>query len=153
MKILTFDQQDDLAIAKRSVAPLVHHVLHAEKCHADEVAIYFISVPEICRLHKEFFGDPSPTDCISFPYDDKKEGGYHLLGEIFVSPQAAVDFVLKKSEAINEECYRETSLYVVHGLLHLLGYDDIKDEERDEMRAAENRLMKQLIDKDLLLTA
>lgn len=123
------------------------------KVRTDEVSIYFVTTEEICRLHQEFFGDPSPTDCISFPYDQKREGGYHLLGEIFVCPKAALEYVLKLGEEINEDCYRETSLYVVHGLLHLMGYDDIRGEDKMKMEAQENRLMKELIEKNLLLSA
>ena len=123
------------------------------KSHVDEVSIYFVSTPEICRLHQEFFGDPSPTDCISFPFDKKKEGGYHLLGEVFVCPKAALDFVLKHGEELGEDCYRETSLYVVHGLLHLLGYDDIRGEDKMQMQKEDNRLMKELIEKELVLSA
>ena len=123
------------------------------KAHVDEVSIYFVTTPEICRLHNEFFGDPSPTDCISFPFDQEKEGGYFLLGEVFVCPQAAIDFVMTQGEELNEDCYRETSLYVVHGLLHLLGFDDIRGEDKMKMQQEENRLMKDLIEKNLVLTA
>ncbi len=133
---------------------MVKHALYMMKGHTDEVSIYFVTMAEICRLHQEFFGDPSPTDCISFPIDQKNEGaGYHVLGEIFVSPQAALDYVMRQSEEINEDCYRETSLYVIHGLLHLLGYDDIRAEDKMKMEREQNRLMKELIEKNLLLRA
>jgi probable rRNA maturation factor len=151
MKVLVFDQQYDLPIAQGSVKPVVKHVLAAEKRHTDEVAVYFVTTEEISRLHKEFFNDPSPTDCISFPLDQDHAIGFHILGEIFVCPKTAIEYVLKAGEEINEECYRETTLYLVHGLLHLIGYDDIEDDERKKMRAAEQRLMEPLIRQKLLL--
>ncbi len=152
MKVLVFDQQEDLPIQVESVKPVVKHLLSQEKQATDEVAVYFVSTEEIIRLHHEFFNDPSPTDCISFPLDQEEEGGgYHILGEIFICPKTAVDYVLKSGEGINEECYRELTLYLIHGLLHLIGYDDIEQEDRLEMRAAEARNMEPLIRQKLLL--
>lgn len=151
MKVLVFDQQHDLSIAQESVKPVVKHVLAAEKRHTDEVDVYFVGTEEISSLHKEFFNDPAPTDCISFPLDLEPTGGYHILGEIFICPKTALDYVLKAGEEINENCYLETTLYLIHGLLHLLGYDDIKDEDRKKMRAAEQRLIEPLIRQKLLL--
>ena len=104
------------------------------------------------ELHKQYFGDPKTTDCISFPMDSAQDAGYHVLGEIFVCPKTALDYVLKAGEEVNEDCYRELTLYLMHGLLHLIGYDDIEDQDREKMRAAENRLMEPLIRQKLLLS-
>lgn len=84
---------------------------------------------EISKLHAQFFDDPSPTDCISFPIDGS------LLGDIFVSPQAAIDYVQKKGGNVQSELL----LYVIHGLLHLMGYDDMEKNEKRRMRRAEKR--------------
>jgi len=93
-----------------------------------EVAIYFIGSRKITQLHAEFFNDPTPTDCITFPF------GGQLLGEILVCPKAALDYNPQKP-------YEETTLYIIHGLLHLLGYDDIDSKKRALMRREEKRLM------------
>ncbi len=151
MKVLFFDQQSDLVVLSESVAPIVKHVLKIEGRSTDEVAIYFVSTEEICRLHQDFFADPSPTDCISFPLDDQQTTGYHILGEVFVCPKTAMDYVLTSSEEFTEDIYTETTLYLIHGLLHLLGYDDIEDADRQNMRDAEQRVMRSLIEKNLLL--
>lgn len=151
MNVLVFDQQTDLTIDHASVKPVVEFTLAEEKQKTDEVAIYFVSTEEICRLHQEFFDDPSPTDCISFPLDKAQGVGYHVLGEVFVCPQTAVEYVLKSGEEKSENPYAEMTLYVVHGLLHLLGYDDVKDSDREKMRAAEARIMEPLIRQKLLL--
>ena len=94
-----------------------------------EVAIYFVGVRKITRLHAKYFNDPTPTDCITFPLLDNQ-----LLGEIFICPKAALDYNPKKP-------YEETTLYIIHGLLHLLGYDDIESKKRIRMRREEKRLM------------
>jgi probable rRNA maturation factor len=151
MKVLVFDQQCDLSIAQSSIKPIVKNVLALEKRKTDEVSVYFVTTEEICRLHKEFFSDPSPTDCISFPLDQAHETDYHILGEIFICPKTAIDYVVKAGEEINEDCYTEATLYLVHGLLHLLGYDDIEEEDQQIMRGAEQRLMEPLIRQKFLL--
>lgn len=151
MKVLVFNQQQDLPILVSSVKPIVKQVLEEEGCSTDELAVYFVPVEEICRLHAEFFNDPSPTDCISFPMDEKESSGYHVLGEIFISPQAAVDYILSDAQELTENVYIETTLYLVHGILHLLGYKDIEEHDVAKMRQAEARHMEQLIHKQLLL--
>ncbi|MFZ0565225.1 MAG: rRNA maturation RNase YbeY [Chlamydiales bacterium] len=151
MKVFVFNQQKDLFISKRGVKPIVKEVLSLEKRSTDELAIYFVSTEEISELHKEFFDDPSPTDCISFPIDQRQGLGYHILGEVFICPKTAIDYILKRGEEVNEDIYRETTLYLVHGLLHLLGYDDIEESDQKKMRAAENRHMHHLLREKVLL--
>ena len=66
--------------------------------------------------------------------------GYTILGDVFVCPETAVDYANTHDLAP----YHELSLYIVHGLLHLMGYDDILEEDRNEMRKAEEKHMKHL---------
>jgi len=148
MKIYIVNRQKDLSIRAFAVKPIVKEVLRNEELETDEVSIHFVSTAEICRLHEEFFNDPSPTDCISFPLDplDEKDSGYHILGEVFICPQTALDYDEKAA-------YTEVTLYLVHGLLHLLGYDDIDVKAQRKMRAAEKKHMELLASKNLLLKA
>jgi probable rRNA maturation factor len=140
------DRQEAVAIDAKSVAPLVEEFLRHEGVEADEVSIYFVSNEEISQLHADYFDDPTPTDCISFPLDEE-EAEYRMLGDIFVSPQVAQEYVA----AEGGELYAEISLYVVHGLLHLLGYDDIEEKDREEMRAAERGHMENLAKRSKIL--
>ena len=93
---------------------------------------------KISLLHKEFFDDPSPTDCITFPVDSE------YLGDIFVCPRVAEEYCPK-------EPYVETSLYIIHAILHLLGYDDIEDSTRKVMHKEQNRLLKLAIKHQCIL--
>ena len=102
--------------------------LQEKKVATQEVAIYFVGIRKITQLHAEHFQDPTPTDCITFPLNEQ------LLGEIFVCPKAAMNYNPKHP-------YEETTLYIIHGLLHLLGYDDIDRKKRARMRREEKRLM------------
>jgi len=149
---VVINEQTDLSIDESKVKPIVKLVLKCEQRKSDEVSIYFVSENEICRIHGEFFDDPSPTDCISFPMDKTEDTHHHILGEIFICPKAAIDYVLKDSEEVNQDPYRELTLYLVHGLLHLLGYRDEEDEARKQMHALQNKYLALLIKKQLLLS-
>lgn len=147
MNILITDEQSDLLIARSAIEKIVEAVLTAEGQKCDEVSIRFVDTPMICELHKQFFDDPSVTDCISFPIDDMEETGYRVLGEVFVCPKTALDY----AKANKTDPYGELTLYVVHGLLHLMGYDDIALPDIEEMRAAEQRHLNNLRAKGIVL--
>jgi probable rRNA maturation factor len=151
LRISVLNQQKNLPIAAASVKAVVKEVFSLEEAQTDELSIYFVTTEEICRLHKAFFNDPSITDCISFPIDlpGETHTGYHVLGEIFICPQTAIDYLLTQGK--DENAYQETTLYLVHGLLHLLGYDDVEKSDEQAMRTSENRHMQHLLAKDLLL--
>lgn len=129
------NEQEDLPLKEEIVQKIVAEVLahEGENCH--EVAINFVTTERICDLHNQFFDDPSPTDCISFPLDDADEVNYRVLGEIFVCPETAIKYATENQL----DPYEETTLYIIHGLLHLMGYDDLAPEEIDEMRKAETK--------------
>lgn len=142
MKVYFENLQTDLPIQTDAISPLVEAVLALEGCNCDEVGIHFVDPDEICNLHYQYFNDPSLTDCISFPIDGISEDviGYRVLGDVFVCPKVAMEYAAKRKG----DAYREASLYVVHGLLHLMGYDDIEEKDRVDMRAAEARHMRNL---------
>lgn len=98
-----------------------------------ELSIAFVGKGEISRIHNSFMGDPSPTDVITFPGDTEIE----QAGEIVVCPQVAKEF----AERENLDFPQELSLYLIHGYLHLCGFDDIAEEDRAQMRLAEQQAL------------
>src|SRR5262245_11517108 len=88
------NQQTDLSLSLEQVDRIVQTVIAFEKQTCSEVNVYFVDTPTICRLHGQFFDDPSPTDCISFPFDEETESDYRLLGEIFICPATAIEYSL-----------------------------------------------------------
>ena len=139
------NNQTDLPLNLKAVEALVHQVLATEGKTAGEISILFVSDPEMCEIHNTHFNDPSPTDCMSFPIDppipatDTPPEG-HCLGSVIVCPNTAITWAAEN----NGDPYEETALYTAHGLLHLMGYDDINKEDIIEMRAAEKRAMESL---------
>ena len=115
---------------------------------SDEVIIQFVEKQEIGKIHASHFNDPSPTDCISFPIDASGSPSPSVLGEVFVCPQVAIDY--GKDHHIDP--YEETTRYVIHGILHLIGYDDLTEDDRDQMKTQENSCLKTLTEKKLLIS-
>lgn len=143
------NRQSSLKISPTKVKRIVSQVLAEEGQACDEVAIHFVDTAAIMQLHEDFFGDPSPTDCISFPLDSECDSiPYQMLGEVFVCPETAIEYASKHQM----DPYEETTLYIVHGLLHLMGYDDLQPEDRKAMRKAEARHMRNLRKRSLQLT-
>ena len=98
-----------------------------------ELSVVFVTDKTIAQIHERFMADPSTTDVITFPAD----ATMNFAGEIIVS----VDHALKQAKALNEPFSRELSLYIIHGWLHLAGYDDRSDRDRSVMREAEKKAL------------
>ena len=90
--VTCFDEQEALPISLESLKEVVTTVMGLHGVSADEVVVHLVTKSRISALHDEFFDDPSPTDCISFPIEREKGVGHHILGEIFVCPQTAIDY-------------------------------------------------------------
>lgn len=139
MKVLVSDRQKDLPLKheRHKLEAIAMIVLGAEQKSCDELTFHFVTEPFISKLHKKFFNDPTITDCVSFPMDKASQAGYCYLGDVFVCPKQAILYAEEKGL----DPYREVTLYMVHGLLHLLGYDDIDPEDRKVMRTKEQKYM------------
>ncbi len=137
---------------------------HAEKflggCPAGELSLVFLTDPTLAQIHADFMGDPTATDVITFEGDPAAG----LAGEICVSADTAWKYVVgpapagprpSRSSALQKKRLAETralpsafsaelTLYIVHGWLHLAGYDDLQPAKKRRMRAAEARALKLL---------
>lgn len=98
-----------------------------------ELSLAFVTEEEISRLHEQFMADASPTDVITFPGDAE----FDLAGDICVCPAVARRYAEEHGAAFAEEL----TLYLVHGYLHLCGFDDVEDADREAMRKAEEEAM------------
>ena len=106
-----------------------------------EVHIVIVDDARMTELNEQFLGHPGSTDVLAFafvaenplPPDDEVQ----VAGEIYVCLDVAVAAAGEYGNSLGEECV----LYAVHGMLHLLGMDDHEPRQRDEMKAAEERVM------------
>jgi len=104
-----------------------------------QLAVYFIHAAEMARLNEQFLGHAGSTDVITFDYqEDAAPDGW--IGEIFVS----VDDAVAAAPRFRASWQLELARYIVHGMLHLHGCDDLRPAARREMKKEENRLLKAL---------
>lgn len=96
-----------------------------------ELSVVFLADSALAELHGRFLDDPSTTDVITF--DGNSDMG--SSGEICVSVDTAIHY----ARSHDTDFSRELLLYVVHGWLHLAGYDDLRPDRKRRMRAAEAR--------------
>lgn len=104
------------------------------------VSVALIDNEEIQRINRDFRGKDQPTDVISFAYHETEDymvGPYDTLGDIVIS----LERVEAQSKDYNHSFRREFFYVLTHGLLHLLGYDHIEEEDKKEMRAREEEIL------------
>jgi probable rRNA maturation factor len=104
------------------------------------LGVYFIQAAEMTRLNEQFLGHAGSTDVITFDYAEGAEPGGRG-GEIFIS----VDDAVASAPRFRGTWQSELARYLVHGMLHLRGYDDRRPAARREMKKEENRVLKALL--------
>jgi rRNA maturation RNase YbeY len=91
-----------------------------------------------CELHRDHFNDPTTTDVMTFPDGDQDPASRCLrLGDLAV----CVDVARREASARGRTVADELTLYILHGMLHLLGYDDMDDDSRQIMWDEQRRLL------------
>ncbi|MFC1674765.1 rRNA maturation RNase YbeY [Candidatus Omnitrophota bacterium] len=99
-----------------------------------EVAVFFVTEKRIRELNAKYLGQPCATDVICFDLArDRRE----IMADIFICTAAAV----KNAKTYKTSTEGEIFLYLVHGLLHLLGYNDRTQKERKRMQRKEKRIL------------
>jgi probable rRNA maturation factor len=98
------------------------------------LSIAIVDDPTIHRLNRQYLDHDYPTDVLSFLLERDERG---LEGEVIVS----VDTAARRAVEFGWSTADELLLYVIHGTLHLVGYDDQTESTRAEMRAAERRML------------
>jgi probable rRNA maturation factor len=123
--VLVSDRQGT-AVDADGLAELARRTLRAEGIEDAELSLSFVDEAEIEDLHVRYLHEPGPTDVLSFPLDGEDDRGVRVLGDVVIAPAVAA----RNNPA---DPAGELRLLVVHGVLHLLGYDHEEDAERAEM--------------------
>jgi probable rRNA maturation factor len=95
----------------------------------EEVTIVFVSDSRIARIHRDFMSIEGPTDVITFQH-----------GEIFISVETAE----RQAIGLGNTFDYELRVYIIHGLLHLAGYDDLTEPGFEEMAQLQDDLLRQV---------
>lgn len=139
--IYVIDRQRALSLNCLDIGDVVDLILRKHKAKAGEIAIHFVEQIEISALHQQYFDDPTPTDCISFPISDTSL----LMGDIFICPDIGVEYARDHQLDPHDEVLR----YLVHALLHFLGFGDQTSSDCTLMTCQENRSLVELARKGL----
>ncbi len=123
---------------------LCRFVMRRMRLHpATELTVRLVEPDTIATLNEQWMGKKGPTDVLSFPMDeltpgrDDEESPEGYLGDIALCPQIAE----QQAPAAGHSTSDEVDLLLVHGILHLLGYDHAEPDEHQEMFGLQGRLL------------
>jgi probable rRNA maturation factor len=103
---------------------------HVDAAPEQQLNIVLVNDTAIAKLNRQFHDTEGPTDILSFDYGAG-------IGELIISIEHAVT----QAGRFRSTPSRELALYVIHGILHLHGYDDLSPRPRARMRAAERKFL------------
>lgn len=118
----------------------IEAALHSDELSDAEVSVYIVDESESQELNKQYRSKDKPTNVLSFPADIPDEVGVPLLGDLVV----CAPVVEREAREQGKTLEAHWAHMLIHGTLHLLGYDHIEDDEAEVMEALETRLMTQL---------
>lgn len=102
-----------------------------------ELAIHLVGAKQMARLNWDFLQHEGSTDVITFDHSEGTPAAGELQGELFI----CLDDAVKQAREFRTTWQSELTRYVIHGLLHLCGHDDLSPEPRRKMKREENRLV------------
>ena len=140
MNIAILDETGELSAGlKTGLKKISLKVLKALGAPKDsELSVTFIHDKQMRELNREYRNIDRTTDVLSFPQGEGPGGT--LLGDIIIS----IETSLRNSRRYGTAHEEEIKKLLVHGILHLLGYDHKKKREREEMREKEREILKSL---------
>ena len=130
---MILNRQRKLKINKRPLEEL-EKKLREEFNIKVPLSVVLVSDRKISQMNRQYRGKEGPTDVLSFYYNDP-----HYLGDIIISVETA----LKQAEEMGHSIERELKILLIHGFLHLLGYDH--ETDNGEMRKLERKLWKKYL--------
>jgi probable rRNA maturation factor len=139
MIIEILNLQNKVRVNKNRLKELAESVLKSMDESDAELSVLVSDDGYIKKLNKKYRNKNAATDVLAFSAREgvNPRAESSVLGDVVISAETAKREAEKRKISFHEEM----SLYLIHGILHLLGYDDAKAAEREIMRAKENELM------------
>ncbi len=136
-QILIADQQTALPVDTRRIKQALRSILNDTPYTAGMISVAVVDDPTIHQLNRQYLEHDYPTDVLSFVLEDAAPS---LQGELVVSSDTAI----AQAASYGWGAEQELLLYIIHGALHLVGYRDHQQDEREAMLAAELAQLGQL---------
>jgi len=128
------NRQNSLPVDQAGLRAAVKKVLRGEGIETASISLAVVDDPTIHELNRRFLQHDYATDVLSFAFERTDDS---VDGEVIVSSQTAI----QQAEQLGESPERELLLYVVHGTLHLVGYDDLTEPDQARMRERERHYL------------
>jgi probable rRNA maturation factor len=135
------NRQMILSLNRRRIRRVVQGIVRDAGIAEARVSVAVVDDALIAKLHEEYLDDPDPTDVLSFLLEQSPEA---LEGEVVVSAETALRCAPRYGCTPDDELLR----YVIHGALHLVGYDDTTPKKKAVMRRKEREYLKGLMNDD-----
>jgi probable rRNA maturation factor len=135
MKVSIAVPQDVVEVDRGQMRQAARAVLDGEGVRDYEISLAFVDNPTVHALNKRYLDHDEPTDVLSFPLSDA--GAKKLSGELVIGAEVARE----QAAARGHELQAELTLYVIHGLLHLVGHDDQTEAGARKMRERERHYL------------
>ena len=157
MNVLIDNRQNIIEIKpeiESFVNKVIKAVLEFENCNDNyEISISFVDNEEIKDLNKQYRNIDAPTDVLSFPMLEfnKKSNDETIVKEVFIDEEIPLGDIVISTEKVIEQAReyghgqdRELAFLLVHGMLHLLGYDHIQESDEIIMRKKQEEILELL---------
>jgi len=137
-KIKVAIPQEVVPIDRSAMKAAAQAVLDGEGIGAASLSLAFVDNATVHRINKQFLNHDEPTDVVTFPLSGR--GAKTLEGELVIGAEVARRVAQERGH--DEQV--ELALYVIHGVLHLCGYDDKSKSDEKIMRAKEREYLRKL---------
>jgi probable rRNA maturation factor len=128
--------EQDLPIDEVRLSTLARHTLASEEVAEVELSVLFVTSEHMKQLNSRFAGNDYATDVLAFPMMEDDEAAT-ILGDVVICPEVAE----RNATQLGHDVGRELETLVVHGTLHLLGYDHQNDTDKSRMEARQQSVL------------
>jgi probable rRNA maturation factor len=135
IRVAVATPEDSVPVDRNFMRQAVRTVLEGEAEHDAEISLAFVDDATSRQLNQRYLQHDEATDVLSFPLTEGKSG--KLAGELVIDAEIA----RSQAESRGHDLQAELALYVIHGLLHLCGYDDKSPAASSTMRERERHYL------------
>jgi probable rRNA maturation factor len=153
---MILNRQKKVPLAEQPLTEFLGRILRVVNCAEAEVSIAFVSEAEITKWNQTYRNKKGPTDVLSFPAFSKRRAERHakrkqtsgacaksaggFLGDIAIAPETAWRYARKNGRTLDNEI----RILMLHGVLHLMGYDHESKSDYGQMNRIEQKLRRRL---------